>query len=315
MSGIPTIPAGAQLGGDGTAENQAAAQAPAVPKIPQAPVEPPAPLAPNGHNAPVGAPPVPVWNGTAWELPQVQPQGQPQGQAPLSTPLVPTPPSTPVPTPENPPVIEKSEKVEQAPSTGATYLETTVNHFASEIGSTPEAIMGSIEKALEHGDVSLISVAELGTLTPEQTQRATQLAQMVYQHTQQEITNMQTAVYAAAGGQAQWDAAIQAFNASATDDAKGYVAYLADNAGNAKAAAEYVIKYVQQSGLATQVNKPQVHGGTGAPVATGLSVQEYKNGIHEIEVLRNERKITQSEYDVRMADLDYRRGVGRQQGR
>lgn len=120
-----------------------------------------------------------------------------------------------------------------------------MNHFAAEVGIESDGIMESIEKALEHGDVGLINVANLGDLTPEQAQRATQLAQMAYQHTQTEISNV-AAVYAAAGGESQWNSAIAAFNASATDEAKGYVAYLADHAGNAKAAAEYVTKYVSR---------------------------------------------------------------------
>ena len=174
--------------------------------------------------------------------------------------------------------------------------------------------MDSIEKALEHGDIGLINVANLGDLTPEQAQRATQLAQMAYQHTQNEIATMQQTVYAAAGGESQWNAAIAAFNASATDEAKGYVAYLADHAGNAKAAAEYVTKYVQGAGLTTQVTQAPVQGGTGAPVAQGLDKTSYTNGIHNLEVKLASRQITQAEYNTQMADLDYRRQVGRNAG-
>lgn len=316
MSGIPTIPAGAQLGGAGTAENQAAAQAPVAPSIPVAPQIPTAPQAPQvpvqaPAQAPVGAPPVPVWNGTAWELPTTT-----QAPTPPSTPLVPVPQApTAVPTAENPAVVEKPDESKPQPSVGETYIETSVNHFASEVGLNPETIADCIDKAIEYGDPSLINLSALGNLTPEQTQRANQLTQMVYQHTQAQITQNQNTVYAVAGGQEQWASAIGAFNASANEEAKGYVAYLVDNVGDAKAAAEYVIKYVKQSGLNTQITQAPIQGGTGAPVAVGLTVQEYKNGIHEIEMLRNSRSITQSEYDVRMADLDYRRGIGRQQGR
>lgn len=306
---IPAIPAGAQLGGAGTAENHAAANfgggAPAAPVIPtvaptQAPIAPVTPIA--------DVPPVPVRDPVSgqWVLPSA---AAPIAQSPLAPAGA---PQAPVPVPEKATeaVIQKPVQ----PVQGETYLETSVNHFAAEVGIKPDAIMESIEKALEHGDVGLINVANLGALTPEQTQRATQLAQMAYQHTQTEISNMQQAVYAAAGGEAQWNSAIAAFNASATDEAKGYVAYLADNAGNAKAAAEYVTKYVQGAGLTTQVQQAPIQGGTGAPVAQGLDKQSYSNGIHSLEMQLASRQITQGEYNTQLADLDYRRQVGRNAG-
>ena len=223
-------------------------------------------------------------------------------------------PPTAVPNADNPVKVEVETKAPDV-SVGATYLETSVNHFATEVGTTAEAIMGSIDKALEYGDASLIDVTKLGTLTPEQAARATQLATMVLQHTQQEIVSVKNTVAEVAGGADKWGIAIDAFNASATPEAKQYVAYLVDVAGTPKEAAEYVVKYINESGLVTQVKQAPVQGGTGAPVVAGLSVQEYKNGIHEIELLRNARQITQSDYDVRMEDLDYRRSVGRKAGR
>ena len=310
MSGIPTIPAGSQLGGAGTAENHAAANlgaggAPVAPAIPTAPAQ--APVAPAGIPA-ADVPPVPVRDPVSgqWVLPTAAAVPAQSPLAPAGVPQAPVhvPEQAPVPVPEKAPV----------PTQGETYLETTMNHFAAEVGIESEAIMDSIEKALEHGDIGLINVANLGQLTPEQAKRATQLAQMAYQHTQSEIQNMQQAVYAAAGGEAQWNAAIAAFNASATDEAKGYVAYLADHAGNAKAAAEYVTKYVQGAGLTTQVQQAPIQGGTGAPVAQGLDKQSYSNGIHSLEMKLASRQITQGEYNTQLADLDYRRQVGRNAG-
>ena len=305
---IPVIPAGAQLGGAGTAENHAAAPvAPAIPNVApaQAPIAPTAPATPNAD-----APPVPVRDHVSgqWVLPSTAATVAQSPLAPAGA------PQAPVPVPEKAPVPEAAIQKPVQPVQGETYLETSVNHFAAEVGIESDAIMESIEKALEHGDVGLINVANLGDLTPEQAQRATQLAQMAYQHTQTEISNMQQAVYAAAGGEAQWNSAIAAFNASATDEAKGYVAYLADHAGNAKAAAEYVTKYVQGAGLTTQVQQAPIQGGTGAPVAQGLDKQSYSNGIHSLEMQLASRKITQGEYNTQLADLDYRRQLGRNAG-
>lgn len=317
MSGIPAIPAGAQLGGAGTAENQAAANlfGAAAPASPAAPV-PAAPFAP-APVAPVPAPipapiadvpPVPVKDPVTgqWVLPTVTAQSP---LAPAGGVQAPIPAPVPVPVPTSPVPVAPV-----APAIGETYLETSVNHFSAEIGVAPEAIGLCIENALKHNDAGLINVSNLGNLTPEQAQRATQLAQMAFQHTQSEIANMRTSVIAVAGGQAQWDAAIGAFNAGAPDTAKGYVAYLADNIGNAKLAAEYVMKYVQEAGLTTQIKQAPISGGTGAPVAQGLDKVGYSNGIHAIEMQLASRQITQGEYNAKLNDLDYRRQVGRSQG-
>lgn len=299
MSGIPTIPAGAQIGGAGTAENHAAAQA-----APQTNVVPAAPT------PQADVPPVPVRDPVTgqWVLPQAAPVVP-------STPLVPE--RAPVPTVDV--AVDSTPKAETVDVTpvavGATYLETAVNHFTADTGVTEDALIECIGKAIEHGDEALINVSTLGELTPEQAARAEQLAKLAYQHSQQQLTDLRNTIYSAAGGEAQWAAAINAFNTSAPEQTRGYVAYLIDSLNDGKAAAEYVLNYVNYAGLVTQVNKAPVQGGSGAPVATGLTVQEYKNGIHEIELLYNGRKITQSEYDVRLADLDYRRGIGRKQGR
>lgn len=300
---VPAIPAGAQLGGAGTAENQSGAPAPQIDLQYQAPVEASAPTA-------AGAPPVPVWNGTAWELPQttVQPSSPlaPAAQAPV-----------PVPTADQPINIETAQQPTiQVPvaEAGESYLETSINHFAAETGFDGEAIMASIEKALEHGDAGLIHVNHDGKLTPEQAQRATQLAQMAYQHTQAEITNMQNTVYQVAGGQAQWDSSVNAFNASATDEAKSYVDFLVNHKRDAKAAAEYITKFVSGNGLTTQITQAPIQGATGAPVVGGLTKQAYSDGIHNLEMRLNLRQVTHAQYEAEMADLDYRRGVGRKAG-
>lgn len=309
---IPAIPAGAQLGGAGTAENHAAANfggaAPVAPAIPnvapvQAPIAPTAPATPNAD-----VPPVPVRDPVSgqWVLPSA---AAPVAQSPLAPAGV---PQAPVPIPEKAPEPTVVPKV--TPTIGESYIETSVNHFSAEIGVAPEAIADCIENALKHNDAGLINVSTLGNLTPEQAQRATQLAQMAFQHTQAEITTMRETVTNVAGGVEQWQSAINAFNASATDEAKGYVEYLADNAKNAKAVAEYVVKYVREAGLTTQVQQAPIQGGTGAPVARGLDKQSYSNGIHSLEMQLASRQITQGEYNTQLADLDYRRQVGRNAG-
>lgn len=311
---IPAIPAGAQLGGQGTAENQAAAQAgfqaPAAPTAPVAPAIPTQPVV--QPTAPV-APPVPASTGLApaGEVPAQVPTFNPltgQYEVQVQAPQVPTEPpvqqpQAPVPTPQQPEV-----------PVGANYLETSVNYFAAEVGITPEAVADTIANALKYNDPALIDVRSLGNLTPEQAVRAQQLAEMSYQHVQHEIATMQNTVHQVAGGVDQWNSAIQAFNANATEEAKAYVAYLADNAQNAKQAAEYVLMYVQGAGLTTQINQPQIHGGSGGVGPAALDRQGYMEGINQLELKRNARTISPAQYNAELADLDNRRAIGRRAG-
>lgn len=281
-AGIPQIPAGAQLGGEGYAQNQAAA-------VPQ------------------------------YQQPQYQ-QPQPQFQTPV--PQFQTPVPVPVPVPQVPqvPVQNPNEYVIQNPyqapaiDPNANYIDTSIQYLASELNVNPDAFDAVLEKALEHGDINLINPAAMGNLTPEQAQRVTALATAAYQQVQDQVRSAQNTVYALAGGEAAWNNAIQTFNSTATAQEKAYVEYLIDQKVDARAAGEYVLNVLRTSGRTNNIVQAPVVGGVGT-VTHGLSSAEYKAEVAKLEQEIGNRSFDDPMFSGRMAALDQRRALGRQQGR
>lgn len=280
-AGIPQIPAGAQLGGEGYAQNQAAA------------------------------------------VPQYQ-QPQPQFQTPVpQQPVVPVVPVPQVPQVPKVPVVPAQNPNEyviqnpyQAPAIdpNANYIDTSIQYLASELNVNPDAFDAVLEKALEHGDINLINPAAMGNLTPEQAQRVTALATAAYQQVQDQVRSAQKTVYELAGGEAAWNNAIQTFNSTATAQEKAYVEYLIDQKVDARAAGEYVLNVLRTSGRTNNIVQAPVVGGVGT-VTHGLSRAEYMAEVAKLEQEIGNRSFDDPMFSGRMAALDQRRALGRQQGR
>lgn len=274
-AGIPQIPAGAQLGGEGYAQNQAAA------------------------------------------VPQYQ-QPQPQFQTPVpQQPVVPVVPAPQVPVvPAQNPNEYVIQNPYQAPAIdpNANYIDTSIQYLASELNVNPDAFDAVLEKALEHGDINLINPAAMGNLTPEQAQRVTALATAAYQQVQDQVRSAQNTVYELAGGEAAWNNAIQTFNSTATAQEKAYVEYLIDQKVDARAAGEYVLNVLRTSGRTNNIVQAPVVGGVGT-VTHGLSRAEYMAEVAKLEQEIGNRSFDDPMFSGRMAALDQRRALGRQQGR
>lgn len=277
-TGIPSIPAGAQLGGEGAAENQAlgAQQAP-VPQYQPTP-------------APVQVPQNPLQDNL----------GTPQ---------------------QHPQVIKPNETVQVNPykdtssdtEAGSSYIETSINHLSGELGVSADTFDAVIENALKHDDLSLINPQALGkNLTPEQTVRVQQLAQAAVQEVKQQVQQAKNTAYSIAGGEAQWESTVGAFNANAPQEVQEYASWLADRDVNK--AVQYVIDYNTKGGYVNQETQAPIQGGTGN-VATGLSAAEYRQAIGEIEREAGNRSLGSPQYAERIADIDARRSLGRQQGK
>lgn len=277
-AGIPQIPAGAQLGGEGYAQNQADA------------------------------------------VSQYQ-QPQPQFQTPVpQQPVAPVAPVAPVPQVPQVPVQNPNEYVIQNPyqapaiDPNANYIDTSIQYLASELNVHPDAFDAVLEKALEHGDINLINPAAMGNLTPEQAQRVTALATAAYQQVQDQVRSAQKTVYELAGGEAAWNNAIQTFNSTATAQEKAYVEYLIDQKVDARAAGEYVLNVLRTSGRTNNIVQAPVVGGVGT-VTHGLSRAEYMAEVAKLEQEIGNRSFDDPMFSGRMAALDQRRALGRQQGR
>ncbi|QGH73778.1 scaffold protein [Vibrio phage vB_VhaP_VH-5] len=286
--GVPSIPAGQQLGGAGTQQNQAQQQQ-----------EQPAPVAPESP---------------------LTPHAQPTGT---------TTPQEPPEASEQPPVDAEKEQLEQdlKPNetrkenpykvgdvqVGDSFVDTSINYMAAELGVEADAFDAVYENAIKHGDLALINPDALGVqLTPEKKAHVVQLATAAVQQHNSAVQAAKQEIYSVAGSEEQWTQAVQAFNSNAKSDAMDYAKYLADT-GKLKQAAEYVLQYNQQQGLQNVQNQAPVQGGTGS-VRTGLSKVEYAAEISKLELSAGNRSLGSGTYKAQLDDLNARRALGRSQG-
>ena len=210
------------------------------------------------------------------------------------------------------PVYKNPYNTEVTPN--QSYITTSVQHLTGELGVHEDSFDAVIENALKHNDITLINPTALGKdLTEEQAARVQQLATAAYQETKATVARAQQDVYSIAGSEANWNTAVNAFNANAPAKAQGYAAYLAD-IGDLKGAAEYVLDYNKQGGYVNQVIQAPEQGGTGT-VQSGLTKAEYSAELAKIEQEAGNRSLGSPEFAGRIADLDARRSLGRTQGR
>lgn len=285
--GVPSIPAGQQLGGAGTQQNQAQ---------PQQPVQTPAdsPLTPNAQPEGTVAPQEPP---KAPEQPPVASEDKEQLEADLKPNETRT---------ENPYKIGDVQ-------VGDSFVDTSINYLTTELGVDVDAFDAVYEHAVKHDDLSLINPDALGKqLTPEQRVRVQQLATAAVQKHKSAVQAAKQEIYGVAGSEEQWTQAVQAFNSNAEPDAMGYAKYLADT-GKLKQAAEYVLRYNQQQGLQNVQTQAPLQGGTGS-VRNGISKAEYTAEISKLELEAGNRSLGSGTYKARLDDLNARRALGRSQG-
>lgn len=280
-AGVPSIPQGAQLGGEGTLENQAQAQQQQMQQQMQQQV-----LSPITANQ---------------ELP------------PVNQELNPVPTAVPAENPNETVQVNPYNQTEQDVYEGATYVQTAIKHLSTELSVSDEAFESVYENALKYNDMALIDPKALGKdLTPEQAVRVKQLATEAVQEVRQGVQRAQTEVHTVAGGEAEWNTAVQAFNANASKQAQGYASYLADQ-GDFKGAAEYVLQFVRGGGHVNHVQQAPIAGSLGV-VSTALSKAEYASELAKIEREAGNQSLGSPQFAQRINDLDARRALGRQQG-
>lgn len=295
-NGIPQIPAGQQLGGHGTTANQGAApSAPVVPVVTPT-VAPEAPV-----NSPITGKPTAPLNPIQDQLkapvhPQVTPEN-PEGteEKPVTT-------------------VDVNPYKDKVVAKGDSYVHTSIKHLSTELGVSEDEFEAVYASALKHNDESLINPALLGKeLTPEQTVRVQQLAQAAIQETTARVQHAQQSVYSIAGGEAQWNTAVQAFNTHAPQDEQGYASYLAD-LGKFEEAAKYVMAFNTRGGHTTTVTQAPEQGGNGT-VQSGLSRAEYTAQVSALAKEAGNKSLTSPEFNPRLQALNAQRQVGRTQGR
>jgi hypothetical protein len=297
-----------------------AAQAPAQPFVQPAPAYDPYGYNPTAqyYHAPAPAAPVGMEQPT-----QSYQNGVPQGnfgfpqqptQPQYQAPQVPAQPAFQVPqapvTPAAQPQAAPQPTVQ--PQTGNSYIETSINHLTSSLGVSADKFDAVISAAIQYGDPNLVNPAALGVqLTPEQTAQVQQLAQGAVQYVQAENQRVNSIVYAAAGGQEQWNQAAGTFSSVADANTKSYVSYLVDT-GNHEQAAQVVLNTVRSYGYQPQGQAPiQASAIAGQQ---GLSSTAFKDAIGKLKMEAGNQSLESGIFGEKYQLLIQQRALGRSQG-
>lgn len=109
----------------------------------------------------------------------------------------------------------------------------------------------AIGKALQYGRADLIDTAYLNEKGGANAAHLQTLAKAIVERVNEQAVGATQAVYAAAGGKAQWDAAAAVFDKSAPAHLKTVIAKLLDsgNRDGVEQASKAVLDYVRQGGL------------------------------------------------------------------
>lgn len=197
-------------------------------------------------------------------------------------------------------------------ATGDTVLDSLTNLFTSSAQGID--IDRAIGKALEYGDPKLIDEAYIREKGGAQAAHLANLAKGIVDRVQSQTQAAAQAVYAAAGGEANWNAAAAAFNANAPAHLRQVVGTMLKSNGieQAQAAAKMIMEFAQGSGLVPKQGS-YVQGNPGVAADTQpldkLGFQQARQALIAKRNTMNDRAFN-GEMDVLFA----RRQAGKNRG-
>lgn len=223
----------------------------------------------------------------------------------------------PAPTPQVQPTAQPvAATQDQASLIGDSPLETSINIFAANTGVTADRFLASVEQAMKYDDVNLIDKTSLTQgLNPAQAAQAEALANAMYQNAQQERAAVKQTAHQMAGGEEQWNSAIQAFNTHAPKHIKAAVLAM-EQSGAIKEAVEFIVSQVQSYGVvnSTQGNLVAPSGGA-ANTSAAMSAADFQKAVGALHLKAgNALHAPRSEHALELQQLQQRRELGKRQG-
>lgn len=232
--------------------------------------------------------------------------------APTPTPAAPV---TPTPTPAK--HTPGFEGIGAAEAVTATRQAAQADAYVMSIFSTFEMVAPDVDlaravgNALDRGDPSLIDKAYLTEKAGDKAAKLISVAEGLVKHVTDTVSKLTTDIYKAAGGETQWNAAVEVFNTKAPKYLKEFVAQGVDSANPSRisTAVESLLDFVKQSGAMPVDPQGHVRAGGGAPnAALALSKTEYQ--AERMKLDRRARDFPEKE-----RELTARRELGRKMGK
>lgn len=199
----------------------------------------------------------------------------------------PAPTQAPAPTP----TVEATRPEWMAKSANefdvSTIENPTIRAMASVLQSTGkdldlDRVLGN---ALARGDVALVDVAYLSEKGGANAAQLIQIAQGIVTAVNAESDRITSEVHAMVGGEANWSAAVSAFNTTAPIELRQVVAQMLNstNQQQIKAGAKLVSEFGKQSGLIPQQGAALLQGAAGGGVsAQALTAAAFKAELQKL---------------------------------
>jgi len=222
--------------------------------------------------------------------------------------------------PPTTPPVEKQEPVKETKVytaedfAGDSPLDVSIKVLSANAGIAAESFGEAIKNAVQYGDPNLIDVATLTRgLEPNIAAQVVATAKAAYQHATQVKAQITQKAHSAAGGAEQWAEAINSFNTSAPKDVRGYAIYL-ESVGKQDEAIEVIINHVRNNGLVNSNNGTLLNGSTGGTGGKALSHSEFLVEWGKLDREYGHKLYSSKEAQLKIADVQRRRALGKQQG-
>jgi hypothetical protein len=166
-----------------------------------------------------------------------------------------------------------------------------------------------ITKAIQYNDPALIDTAYLKSVAGDKAEQAEKIARTLVQTISNKAAEVEQQVFALAGGEAQWDAAVTAFNQVAPRELKLAVAQMLNTVDPemVQAGAKLIVQFSQLSGAVPQ---------QGTPYAPAMPVTQAQNALTKEQFKQEVAKLNPNDpnYAQLYQELYNRRALGKRLG-
>lgn len=222
-----------------------------------------------------------------------------------------------VPPEKQAPVVPEADKriskEEPAIESGNPVLDTAIHAVMATSGATADDLERIAGAAIAAGDISKLDYQYLYENFKDHAQAIIQLAGAVLEAKSQTDAQLTNAVYALAGGEANWNAAVGMFNQVAPDYMKTVVKTMIDS-GKVQEGAKVLMEFVSSAGVVPHGTEPNVTTVARGMGNTGLSAAEFKAEMQKLKQEAGNRSLESGQFAGRYNDLLTRRAQGRQLG-
>jgi len=140
-------------------------------------------------------------------------------------------------------------------------------------------------KAIQTGDAELLDVAYIKDKAGANADQLITIAQGIVQAVQADIDKAVGAVHTMAGGEANWNASVAAFNEKAPQELRSVIGQMMNSGNSAQidAAGKLVIQFAQGNGFVPNQQPLVQQGGASLPSSQALSKDEFQTELRKLD--------------------------------